>query len=402
MVFYHIRYLLKRGCQILSFLRLLLTFFEFFCRIKWYKGKWWRFCRRMVLSGCCLCLFLCGGCGRTPAPVPTPTPQAGTDAEMRGVWLSYIELDAMLKSGDPTSAKDAIDTVMATCAAEELNTVFFHVRAHGDAYYPSEIWPTATHAAAVIRNGLDPLAYAIEAAEEQGISLHAWVNPYRLGARPIDTADCFEKGGVWYLNPADDAARRQVLDGVREILDNYAVDGIHFDDYFYPAGMAAKGEPFEDIPRGTDVTRWRQTQVDTLVSGVYSLCHQRGKVFGVSPMADLQRCRTEAYADVSRWMTEAGYIDYVCPQLYTGFKHQTRPFTKLLAEWSALPRRQDVRLYVGLALYKVGMENDPYAGSGATEWRTDADIIPRQIQALTGVADGYVLFRYGNLESQHG
>lgn len=313
------------------------------------------------------------------------------------MWLSYIELDAMLKSGDPAAAKAAIDSVMATCAAKGLNTVFFHVRAHGDAYYPSQIWPAATPAAAILRNGFDPLAYAVAAAKEQGLSLHAWVNPYRLGAKAADGVSCFEKGGVWYLNPADPAARRQVLDGVREILDNYAVDGIHFDDYFYPAGMAAKGEAFEDIPRGTDVIRWRQTQVDTLVSGVHSLCRQRGKVFGVSPMADIERNRTEAYANVTRWMTEAGYIDYICPQLYTGFKHQTRPFTALLAEWSALPRRQGVRLYIGLALYKVGLDNDPYAGSGAAEWRTDTDIIPRQIQALTGVADGYMLFRYGNL-----
>jgi uncharacterized lipoprotein YddW (UPF0748 family) len=248
-----------------------------------------------------------------------------------------------------------------------------------------------------MENGLDPLAYAVEAATKHGLSLHAWVNPYRLGAQPTDTATCFEKTGVWYLNPADTDARRQLLDGVREILNRYAVDGIHFDDYFYPAGMAAKGEPFEDVPHGTDVIRWRQTQVDALVSSVYSLCHQRGKVFGVSPMADLQRCRTEACADVARWLAEAGYIDYVCPPLYTGFNHQTRPFPTLLTQWSTLPRRQEVRLYVGLALYKVGLDNDPYAGSGAAEWRTDTDIIPRQIASLTGVADGYVLFRYGNL-----
>ena len=96
-------------------------------------------------------------------------------------------------------------------------------------------------------------------------------------------------------------------------------------------------------------------------------------------------------------MTEAGYVDYVCPQIYTGFRHQTRPFLTVLEEWTALPRRDGIHLYVGLALYKVGLSHDPYAGSGATEWITDADIIPRQIAATKDNTGGYVLFRYGNL-----
>ena len=244
--------------------------------------------------------------------------------------------------------------------------------------------------------GFDPLECAVTEAHKRGIRLHGWINPYRLGDTPTSLPS-FEKAGKWYLNPGDPAARQSVLDGVREILDNYEVDGIHFDDYFYPAGMAKTGEPFENIPPDTDVTAWRQTQVDALVSGVYSLCHQHGKVFGISPAADIDKNRTEAYADAERWMREAGYIDYICPQIYVGFRHQTKPFLSLLEKWTALPRRNGVKLYVGLALYKVGLTHDPYAGSGAAEWATDKDIIPRQIKAVQAVTDGYVLFRYGNL-----
>lgn len=357
-----------------------LTFFRFFCRIKVYKGKW----RLLSVLGCCGAL-LCG-CRTATQPTPAPIP----DTAVRGVWLSYIELDAMLDGAHP---QEAIAAAMERCANNGLNTVFFHVRAHGDAYFSSTVWPTAESVPA----GFDPLAVAIDEAHKRGIALHGWINPYRIGANPATDGGCFEKEGVWYYDPADPTARQLLLDGVREVLDNYAVDGIHFDDYFYPPGMAQEGEFFEDIPQGADITRWRQTQVDALVSGVYGLCHQRGRLFGVSPAADIEKNRTQLYADIPRWMREAGYIDYICPQLYVGFRHQSKPFTTLLAQWQSLPRRDGVALYVGLALYKVGLTHDPYAGSGADEWSTDRDIIPRQIDIATNQADGYVLFRYGNL-----
>lgn len=295
----------------------------------------------------------------------------------------------MLEEDDPEAA---VAAAMATCAAQGINTVFFHVRAHGDAYFPSTVWKRVT------AKDIDLLATAVEEAHKRGLALHAWVNPYRIGAqKPTDGLLSFGKNGTWYYAPSDPAVRQSVLDGVREILERYDVDGVHFDDYFYPAGMNPDGEPFEDIPKGADVTLWRQTQVDALVSAVYGLCHQYGKTFGVSPIADHRRSAAQGYANVTRWMTEAGYIDYICPQLYVGFRHQTKPFLPLLEEWAALPRREGVRLYIGLALYKVGLENDPYAGSGAAEWSTDEEIIPRQIQAVRKVSDGYVLFRYGNL-----
>lgn len=371
---------------------LLLTFRRFFCKIKRYKG---RYCCFLLLG--CYSVWLCGGCRRQqpPSPKPTPTPPSTVDESMRGVWLSYIELDEMLRGATPATATAAIAAAMDTCVANNINTVFFHLRAHGDAYYPSAVWPAAATAKAVMAAGFDPLACAIAEAHERGISLHGWINPYRLRVPITDLS--FQKNEVWYLDPANPAARQSVLDGVREIVTRYDVDGIHFDDYFYPAGMAKTAEPFENIPPNTDVTLWRQTQVNTLVSGVYGLCHQHGKRFGISPAANIEKNRTTAYADIPLWMTTAGYIDYICPQLYTGFRHQTKPFLSLLEEWTALPRRTDVKLYIGLALYKVGLPTDPYAGTGKDEWATDEDIIPRQIKAVLPITDGYVLFRYGNL-----
>ncbi len=375
----------------LPFHGLLLTFRGIFCTIKRYKGNFGRF----LLIGCCAAL-LCSGCRRAKAPVPTPSPTT-EDTAMRGVWVSYIELNEMLAHGDTDAAKTAIVAVMNTCAANRINTIFWHLRAHGDAYFPSTAWPAAKAAKQVMAGGFDPLAYAIAEAHARGIRLHAWINPYRLGDTPAADAVCFQKDGTWYLAPHDPVAQRNIRDGVAEIVQRYDVDGVHFDDYFYPAGMNPAGEPFEPIPAQTDVTAWRQAHVDTLVSGIYRLCHRQGKTFGLSPAADIDRNHRVAYANVTRWMREPGYIDYICPQIYTGFQHQSHPFTTLLDAWTALPRRDDVALYVGLALYKVGLPHDPYAGTGRDEWATDPTILSRQMDLATDRTDGYVLFRYGNL-----
>lgn len=378
----------------------LLTFLRFLCRIKGYMRK---FCggpvvRRLAAVLLPLMLLL-AGCRPTPSDTSQPSDSGTPAQEMRGVWVSYLDIAPLLSGADPAAAAQALDEVMDTVREWGLNTVFFHVRSHSDALYSSAVYPAAAVAAPLLAAGFDPLEYALDAAHQRGLALHAWINPYRIGGTPPagNAPTHFQKGDTWYYAPHDPAARRLVLDGVREILDAYAVDGIHFDDYFYPAGMAPKGEPFETIPPGQDITLWRQTQVDALISAVYGLSHSRGRPFGVSPMAAIDRGRTEAYADVTRWMTQPGYIDYICPQLYTGFEHQTQPFTDLLARWTALPRRDGVRLYGGLALYKAGLADDPYAGTGRDEWARQEDIIARQVTALQAQTDGLVLFRYASL-----
>lgn len=359
------------------------------------------FFRCLILSVAAALLLT--SCRPTPPQPQDPDTADPSSAAMQGVWLSFLDLQDLLADTTPATAAQQLDEALDTCATAGLNTVFFHVRSHSDAWYESAVFPAATAAAPLLTQGFDPLAYAVEAAHKQGLTLHAWVNPYRIGTDPsravVNGEDTlFEKDGIWYYNPAADGARESVIAGVREILQNYPVDGIHFDDYFYPDGMAAEGEPFEQIPIDTEATTYRQTQVDMLVSAVYGLCHRYGRVFGVSPVANLRRCTTGACADVARWMATAGYVDYICPQLYVGFSHESLPFEQTLQNWLALPRREGVTLYGGLALYKAGLTDDPHAGSGREEWAASCDILARQITCLRQQgADGFVLFRYRQL-----
>ncbi len=357
--------------------------------------------KRQWLSVVLVMLILLSGCAdASPQPSPTPTPPpSSVDSEWRAVWVSYLELDAMLAGADAATAAKRLDDVMEICRARGMNTVLFHVCAHSDTYYRSTVFPPASAAAALLADGFDPLAYAINAAHARGLTLHAWINPYRIG----DTTDhavtdaVFRHNGTYYYDPAADSVRRVVLNGVRELL-TYDIDGVHVDDYFYPAGMSADAAAFEDVPDSITVADWRRTQVNVLISAISGLTRRADKVFGVSPIGLPNKARDEHYADVATWMATDGYIDYICPQIYYGFTHERYPFDATLAAWRDLPRADGVKLYVGLALYKAGISDDTYAGSGRQEWARHDDIIARQIAAVRATgADGFALFRYAHL-----
>lgn len=236
----------------------------------------------------------------TTAPKPTDPVSPPASAEMKGVWISYIELNAMLKNQSVSSAKAAIDKVMDNCVSYGLNTVFFHVRANSDAYYKSSIFKPAASVGNLIRSGFDPLAYAVSSAHSHGLQLHAWVNPYRIGtdlSYRVAGADYFSKtsGGTtrYYYVPTAASAQKLILDGLRELVANYAIDGIQYDDYFYPTGlMSSSVESFEQADyeasgKRLSVADWRRAAVDTLVMGSYNVAHSKsGVVFGISPGHD--------------------------------------------------------------------------------------------------------------------
>lgn len=347
----------------------------------------------------CLLLALCLVCTACTTPISTPSdiPPAENTVPLRGVWLSFLELDSALKSADIPTAKAYIDSVMQTCKDKHLNAVFFHVRAHSDAYYASDIFPIAAAIKPLVQAGFDPLAYAVDSAHAAGLQLHAWINPYRIG-ETLDNAVCedvFLQDEVYYYVPTSLTAQRKILDGVRELVNSYTIDGVQYDDYFYPAGIPKEAQIFENIPKGIAVGDTRRAAVNTLITATYQIAHSRaGCVFGVSPAVNIFRNRETLYADVGFWLKTAGCVDYVCPQLYTGFVHETLPFDTALAQWQALPRAAGVKLYAGLAVYKAGTADD-YAGIGKTEWQISSDILSRQCMAAdTAKWDGVALFRY--------
>ncbi len=334
----------------------------------------------------------------TTATSATATASAATNAqEVRAAWVSYIELDELLQVCSTASeARSALNAMMKQLAANRINTVFFHVRANSDAYYSSSIFQPAESAKNLLQAGFDPLAHAVEAAHACGMKLHAWVNPYRIGKQAVHAVSGVptlkDEAGKYYYVPTSTAAQKLIVNGVREIVTRYAVDGIQYDDYFYPEDLLEENTVYgfesEDYTaycaKGgkLSVGDWRRAGVDNLIAATHAVTAAQKVVFGVSPAVSAEKTYTSLYADCRKWLSQAGYVDYLCPQIYTGFCHDTKPFKDMVDVWNHYERHASVKLYVGLALYKIGMRVDSYAGSGKTEWATQRDIMKRSVQYL--------------------
>ena len=364
-------------------------------------------------------------------PVSSGSPGSG---EMRGVWVSYLDWNGWAK--DEAGYKKAMDQTLDLCVQKGLNAVFLQVRPDGDAMYPSQYFPWSKFASGKQGKnpGYDPLAYAVQAAHQRGLQLHAWINPYRITgylnrysdlcasnpaiawAKDGDSSNdrwVLCQNGEYYYNPAIPQVRQLIIDGVKEIVTNYGVDGIHFDDYFYPNLDDSKAETWFDYPEyqasGTSlsVAAWRRNNVNELVRGVYSAVKsiRPQALFGISPEGYLQNLRkdTRQFTDVDAWMTQSGYVDYLMPQIYWGFEAKQNgqaagyAFANCLNEWVTLKKKGNVKLYVGLALYKTG--TDAVDGNEVPEWQRYHDIMKREVQAgrATGQVSGYCFYDLSSL-----
>lgn len=372
----------------------------------------------IMLSAVCLLLFC--SCEREAPPPASPQPSVSEQTTahenavfVKAVWVPFMEVNGLLASGDPALCEQAIDAMLDDCVSRGANTVYFHVRANSDAYYASSVFSPHALAAPLLEQGFDPLGYAVDAAHERGLSLHAWVNPYRIGSDNgfAKTEDIFEYNGKWYYIPTKADNQALIVEGIRELVQTYAIDGVQFDDYFYPKGAVAADTPsafeadeYAAYAQVMTIADWRRAQVSALIADVYAACHARENcVFGVSPGYDIDDNYNGLYADIPTWAKTVGYIDYVCPQLYFGYEHGSAPFDELLKTWSALPRANGVKLYAGLALYKTGLAEDTYAGTGKTEWAAGGDILARQLADVYEAKwDGAALYSHLSFEAEDG
>ena len=351
-------------------------------------------------------------------PVPPTTP-------MRAVWLSYFELPKT-EGLDEAGFRALAESMMKNIADAGLNTVFLHVRAFSDAIYPSTLFPWSNY---ILGTGeapaYDPLTVLLNAAHKYKLSCHAWFNPFRAANDPNPAAMAptnparvwlededkrndsyvYRYSGGIYLNPAAQPAQRLILEGVREIVAKYPVDGIHIDDYFYPVTTAdidrVQYETYcEKAENPLPLAQWRRDTVSAFVFSMNKAAKSKNPnmLFSVSPAGNVSANYNELYADVALWASKPGYADLLIPQLYFGYEHDTLPFDKALAQWTALTEQSRIPLVIGLAAYKVG-KTDKYAGSGSNEWIAQEGVLPRQTKQVltTPQASGFALFSYSSL-----
>ena len=393
----------------------------------------WRWRWGLVVLGWALAALLAplwilsGGLGDLlPAPAASPSPAASPTASpsataapaarttpYRAVWVSYLEWQQLDFSSAETFTQDA-GALLDNIAAVGATVVLAQVRPFGDALYPSELFPfshlcTGTQGQ---NPGYDPLALLVQAAHDRGLELEAWVNPYRLqvGGVPALCDDsparqhpewCKITAQGVYLDPGDPAVRQFIADGVEELCQNYDLDGIHFDDYFYPT-TDASFDAADYAASGTSLSLedWRRQNVNALMTLCHSVTRRYGIRFGVAPLADLELCYSGQYSDAARWLAQGGFVDYLMPQLYWGMTYQqngdtTRSLPELAAQWAALPRAEGVALYGGLGAYRLGDGDGSTAGTD--EWNTGHALADQLALLDTLHFQGAGLYRYGSL-----
>lgn len=323
----------------------------------------------------------------------------------RAAWISYYELTVWGRS--KSEYTEYLNSVFLNMKEIGITDVFLHVRAFADAVYESELFPSSQHTCGEQGAELpfDVLELALKLGAEHGMNIHAWINPYRASFSSDVDALCDSSkvkqwinqnsenvalvGERYYFNPACEEVRRLIIDGVREILQNYPeVKGIHIDDYFYPENCgdfdAAGYNRYTAAGGNLSLSDWRRENVNSLVSGIYSAVKSFGsdKIFSVSPAGNINNCYNMLYADVEKWCSLDGYCDMIIPQIYFGFNNEAMPFESTVDQWISLCENSKVKLVIGLALYKCG-QYDEYAGSaGENEWIENSDIIKRQVQCI--------------------
>lgn len=355
----------------------------------------------------------------TSAPTASPAPEPAETAEYRAVWVSYLEWQGVDFSSEAAFAAD-MGEMLDNIAAMGANVVLAHVRPFGDALYPSEYYPFS-HLCTGTQGqdpGFDPLAVLVQAAHDRDLELEAWINPYRLqsGGTPAMLADTSPANthpdwvksvdGGLYLNPADPDVRAYIAAGIGELCQNYAIDGVHFDDYFYPTtGAEFDADDYAaycESGGNLALEDWRRENVDALVSLCYRTAHEYGARFGIAPQGDPNSNYNSQYSDTARWMREAGYVDYLMPQLYWGLDYKkdgdaSHSLTALAGQWLALERQGDVALYFGLGAYRIG-EGDGGDRSGpGTEWQSGGALAAQADELARRGGQGIGLYRYDSL-----
>lgn len=345
------------------------------------------------------------------------------------VWINYNELAVKSETDKSEETfRNKADEMMKNCADFGFDRVIVQVRPFCDAFYNSALFPPSEYLSGTqgVYIGYDALKIMCEYAEKYSLKIDAWINPYRVSYKSDINTLCEDNiARKWYysdeskrnvivlpsgiyFNPAKDAVHKLIVDGVREIVNKYGVDGIHIDDYFYPTTDPSfdEAEYSEYTSLGGKMTldEWRRENVNSLVSDIHTAVKAKSEelIFSISPSGDIEKNITNYYADIPEWCKTGGYADWIIPQLYYGFDNESKPFEEICNRWLALERSDGVKLSFGLAVYKYGKE-DRYAGGGISEWQNNTDIVSRQISYTKGKNSkiGFVLYSYSYVFSEN-
>lgn len=302
---------------------------------------------------------------------------SGVKREVRSVWMATVwALDWPSSTSSTTAQKNEMVKYLDVLQKNNFNAIYFQVRTMSDAFYKSSYEPWSSYLTGTRGKdpGWDPLAFVVEECHKRGIECHAWVNPYRFstGSNWSTAQDqALKSAGMLLaytksdgktttiLNPGLESVRKRIVDVCKEIISNYDVDGLVFDDYFYPEGIpvtssAGDYDLWQESGASMTFGDWRRNNVNQMVADVYKMVQQQKPYvrFGISPAGaactsaavaakhGIDRCPVASdwqydgiFSDPVAWL-EAGSIDYISPQLYWKTNHKTNPFGPMTKWWS--------------------------------------------------------------------
>ncbi|MCL1996698.1 MAG: family 10 glycosylhydrolase [Defluviitaleaceae bacterium] len=354
-----------------------------------------------------------------------------TDEDFRGVWVTtVINLDFPTTPAlSNEEIRREINYIVDTSAAMGLNAIILQVRPAGDAIYPSNIFPWSKYLTGeqglAPADGFDPLAYWLYRTHGAGMELHAWINPYRVTHTTSNIRDVnllyptsparlnphlvvpFARGSNYalYLDPGFPESRQIIIDGIIELLTNYDLDGIHFDDYFYPGRYFNDSVSFAMHGYGMSHREWRLNNVNTLIYEVRQTINyiNPNVRFGISPTGiwandniEPRGSATRGYqhyielaADSLHWIRE-GWVDYIIPQIYWHIGFEIADYYTLLRWWENALYGSDVALHIGHAAWR---EYEGHMG-----WRPPGELLRQlQLNYQSDIVRGSVFFRWWHL-----
>ena len=338
--------------------------------------------------------------------------------EKRAVFISYIELGNNIRGKSESTMKKTIDNMLDTAKSYGFNMIILQVRSFSDAIYKSSIYPSSRSVVNTEGEVLpfDILKYFIKVAHQKDLELHAWVNPYRISntkdinlistSNPaynmLNSTDVEVMDNGIYYNPASSKVESLILDGIEEIITNYDVDGIHFDDYFYPDSSTIDSNEYNkalEKDRNLSLQEFRLNVISSLVKKTYNLIKDYDKeiLFGISPDGNIENNYNSNYVDTITFVTKERYLDYIMPQVYYGFLNSIKPFEETIKSWNNLITI-DIDLIPALAFYKSG-NVDKYAKEGVNEWIEYNNIISREVMLSRSLSNysGFAIFRYDSI-----
>lgn len=325
---------------------------------------------------------------------------SGVKREVRSVWMATVwALDWPSSTSSTTAQKNEMVKYLDVLQKNNFNAVYFQVRTMSDAFYKSSYEPWSSYLTGTRGKdpGWDPLAFVVEECHKRGMECHAWVNPYRFstGSNWSTAQDqALKSAGMLLaytksdgktttiLNPGLESVRKRIVDVCKEIISNYDVDGLVFDDYFYPEGIpvtssAGDYDLWQESGASMTFGDWRRNNVNQMVADVYKMVQQQKPYvrFGISPAGaactsaavaakhGIDRCPVASdwqydgiFSDPVAWL-EAGTIDYISPQLYWKTNHKTNPFGPMTKWWSYVAKHFGLHHYASHSISFLNSSN---------------------------------------------